>query len=353
MAVNGVLSGEQAVLSGVPQGSVLGPLLFLLFINDITDDLETHLLLFADDSKLYQHIRSQADMEALQRDLARLERWSTTWLLRFHPDKCHVLSLGKFDALAKLSAKQPELRLHHQPYTLCNHVLEHVDEERDLGVIIDGPLTFNSHIDAKIAKANSFLGLIRRNFHYLDLDSTLRLYKAFVRPHLEYAQAVWSPKRSGAITRLENVQMRALNLVPELRGLPYQQQLVRAKLPTLAYRRFRGDMIEVFKHLHTYDKAVLAASFKRNQRHPDRLVQSHSNSELQRRLFYFRIQELWNALPAACRDLSITIDTFKNRFDKHWAGLKLPLILDHRAGLPTRLNSSTTLLEAPWSSRIG
>ena len=147
--------------------------------------------------------------------------------------------------------------------------------------------------------------------------------------------------------------MRALNLIPELRGLSYQDQLVRTKLPTLAYRRFRGDMIEVFKHLHTYDKAVLSASFRPNQRHPDRLIQSHSNSELQRSLFYFRIQELWNALPAACRDLSITIDTFKNRFDKHWAGLNLPLILDHRAGLPTRLNLSNSLLEAPWSSRTG
>ena len=151
-------------------------------------------------------------MVALQRDLQRLEGRSQRWLLKFHPDKCHVLSLGKWNAMSNLG-------LFHAGYTLCGHTLDHVDEERDLGVIIDAELSFASHIDAKVAKANSFLGLIRRNFQFLDTDSLLRLYKAFVRPHLEYAQAVWSPSSAGLINKIENVQKRALNLVPQLRGL--------------------------------------------------------------------------------------------------------------------------------------
>ena len=97
VSVNGVLSDERPVASGVPQGSVLGPLLFLLYINDIADNLETSLLFFADDSKLSKHISTQDDIDALQRDLLRLEDWSSKWLLRFHPDKCHVLSLGRFE----------------------------------------------------------------------------------------------------------------------------------------------------------------------------------------------------------------------------------------------------------------
>ena len=341
VSVNGVLSEERAVLSGVPQGSVLGPLLFLLFINDIVDDLETNLFLFADDSKLFKHIRTQADMAALQRDLVRLEDWSNRWLLRFHPDKCHVLSLGKFEALSKLSAdarapgKLLDQELFASPYSLCGFELDHVEEEKDLGVTIDEELTFSSHIDGKIAKANSFLGLIRRNFCYLDKSSMLRLFKAFVRPHLEYAQAVWSPHLPGVVNRIENVQIRALNLIPELRGLSYEEQLRSTKLPTLAYRRFRGDLIEVYKHLHSYDKAVITSSFACSARHPDKLAQTHRKSNLDQRLFYHRVQQSWNLLPASCRDLEITVDTFKNRVDSFFSRIGLPLLTDHRAGTPT------------------
>ena len=234
------------------------------------------------------------------------------------------------------------LLLWHVDYTLCGQNLEHVDQERDLGVIVDGDLTFKAHIQSKVSTANAFLGLIRRNFHYLDLDSLLRLYKAFVRPHLEYAAVVWSPcllsrNYRSLVNSIEQVQMRALNLVPELQGLSYAEQLSRSRLPTLAYRRFRGDLIEVFKHFKSYDQRALSASFKPNPRHPDKLLQSHS-SPLQARLFYHRVQEWWNALPAPCRDTTVTVNTFKNRIDKHWATVKLPLLLDHLGGPPTRSN---------------
>ena len=355
VAVNGTLSEERAVLSGVPQGSVLGPILFLVFINDIVDDLETNIFLFADDSKLFNQIRSYDDMAAVQRDLVKLEAWSDRWLLRFHPGKCHVLTLGGLDTLSKQTdADGQPVILWHVDYKLCGQNLEHVEQERDLGVIIDGDLTFRAHIDSKVNTANAFLGLIRRNFQYLDLESLLRLFKAFVRPHLEYAAVVWSPSLQhrnyrSLVNRIEQVQMRALNLVPELQGLSYAEQLTRARLPTLAYRRFRGDLIEVFKHYKTYDKRAISASFKPNPRHPDKLRQSHA-TPLQARLFYHRVQEWWNSLPTPCRDTSVTVDTFKCRFDKHWATTKLPLLRDHLGGPPTRSNDDYTMgrLEAAF-----
>ena len=161
VAVNGTCSGSSPVLSGVPQGSVLGPILFVLFINDIVDQLETNMLLFADDSKLFNHVSVQTaaeDCAAIQRDLVRLEDWSRTWLLRFHPGKCHVLTLGEF--------MNTPCRAYN--YQLCGQSLEHVFEERDLGVIIDSSLTFELHIDNKVNVANAFLGMVRRNFSFLD-----------------------------------------------------------------------------------------------------------------------------------------------------------------------------------------
>ena len=332
VSVNGTLSDQRAVLSGVPQGSVLGPVLFLIFINDIVDELESDMLLFADDSKLFKHILSREDCLVLQRDLTRLEDWSRTWLLRFHPGKCHVLSLGKMD----------QIPCHAFEYQLCDHKLEHVFEERDLGVIIDCELTFTPHIDAMVGKANSLLGLIRRNFSFTDQESLVRLFTSFVRPHIEYAHAAWSPWRVSHIRKLEAVQMRALNLIPQLRGLDYAEQLSRTKLTTLAFRRMRGDMIDCWKHLNTYHSDVLSSSFKRNPRHPSKLLQTHAKPPTAKG-YYHRIQELWNQLPPDVREAA-NINTFKNRLDNHWAGV--PLKYNFLANTPTRINENLRNAEA-------
>ena len=203
--------------------------------------------------------------------------------------------------------------------------------------MVDSQLTFTSHIDAKVAKANSFLGLIRRNFQFLDMSTLRTLFKAFVRPHLEYAHAVWSPSSSGLITKLENVQKRALNLVPELQDLSYEEQLRRTKLTTLAFRRHRGDLIEAWRHINMYDSEVTPDSFKQSARHPERLQQSHSRSLLCSKLFYHRVQEAWNAMPPTCRELGLTMNTFKNRIDRHFESVNFPLLYNHLAK-PTRFN---------------
>ena len=124
--VNGVESEPTSVLSGIPQGTVLGPLLFVVYINDILDNVESHGLLFADDTKIYRVITKKEDTKSLQDDLHELEKWSDKWLLKFHPDKCHVLNLGKFDNIK-----------HTERYNIWNHELEHVFEEKDLGIIVD------------------------------------------------------------------------------------------------------------------------------------------------------------------------------------------------------------------------
>ena len=116
--------------------------------------------------------------------------------------------------------------------------------EKDLGVVFDSELTFQYHICEKVRKANCTIGLTRRSFSYLDCKMFLKMYTSFVRPHLEYAQAVWAPFLRKHIIMIENVQIRATKLVDGLGKLKYKDRLTRLNLPTLAFRRIRGDMIE-------------------------------------------------------------------------------------------------------------
>ena len=178
--VNGELSIPKPVISGIPQGSVLGPLLFVLYINDLPDVVKSNILLFADDTKIFHQVKSRNDALLLQEDVNKLEQWSDKWLLRFNTNKCHVLTLGKLENIQ-----------HTHRYTLYDDELDHVFEEKDLGVIIDMDLNFEEHMSSKIGKANGIMGLIRRTFSYLDQTTFKKIYTSFVRPHLEYAQPVW------------------------------------------------------------------------------------------------------------------------------------------------------------------
>ena len=127
------------VISGIPQGSVLGPLLFLIYINDLPEVVRSDALLFADDTKIFRQVCSQNDALLLQADIDSLTRWSNKWLLKFNTDKCYVLSLGRFD----------NIRYTHR-YSLYGEELEHVFDEKDFGVIVDMELSFEDHISAKI-----------------------------------------------------------------------------------------------------------------------------------------------------------------------------------------------------------
>ena len=304
----------QHSLSGIPQGSVLGPLLFIIYINDILDEISSSGLLFADDTKLFSCINSIDDAISLQNDIKNLEQWSRKWLLEFNPDKCHVLSLGKFENI-----------IYAHRYEIYGEELEHVFEEKDLGVIIDSNLTFEDHIAMKVKKANTIMGLIRRSFTYLSCEMFKKLYVTFVRPHLEYAQIVWAPHLKKHITLVENVQRRATKLVDGLKDFPYHERLQRIGLPTLVYRRARGDMIEVFKHFNNYKGDIVPSSFQPRQRnsrkHNYQLTQLRSSDGvrgIQSNSFYFRSVKTWNNLPREVVNAS-NINTFKNLLDVHWS----------------------------------
>ena len=243
MKVNGVLSGEKRVLSGIPQGTVLGPLLFIIFINDLPEvcSILSNIFLFADDAKIYKSISNISDCATLNTSCQNVFDWSEKWYMKLNVDKCKVLSIKNKSGIN-----------FDYGFNKDNNfvVLEHVDHMKDLGVVIDNELTFDQHISDKVNKAFQMLGIINRNFSDLDEQTFLLLYKTMVRSQLEFAGSVWSPYKISQIERLEKVQKRATKLLRSCKGLSYKERLLKLQLPTLKFRRLRGDMIKVFKILN-------------------------------------------------------------------------------------------------------
>ena len=227
-----------------PQGSVLGPILFLIFINDLPLVIQALKKLFADDAKIYQTVTSMAEVTQLQCAVNNSMDWSVLWKMFFNFKKCKHMHLGNHDMNQTYTMRKDQEEL----------PIEKVESEKDLGVIIDNKLTFTKHINSKIKIANINLGLIFRTFTCIDKEILLNLFKSLVRPHLEYASTVWCPVFKKDRVAIENVQRRATKLVSSISHLPYSEMLRALGLPSLDYRRERADVIQVYKILHDIDK---------------------------------------------------------------------------------------------------
>ena len=202
--------------------------------------------------------------------------------------------------------------------------LEHVFEEKDLGILIDAELSFEEHIAKQVKKANSMLGIIRRGFENLSPKIFHTLYGTFVRPHLEYAQSVWSPKLRKHVNLIEGVQRRATRLVQMYRNLTYEERLRKLALPTLEFRRKFCDMVQVYKHLHFYDKATIADKFihrrRPNRKHKDELLPNFANDGFrgpQTKSFYYRCVPTWDKLPMDVVAAE-SIKVFKQKLNEAW-----------------------------------
>ena len=244
----GSSSGTKEILSGVPQGSVLGPLMFVLYVNDLPPVTENETQMFADDAKNSGAVDSDASEAKCQNDLTKMDKWTIKWQMDYNLGKCKHMRLGN---------RPQNFQYHLYNKDGTPHYLQTENTEKDLGITMDKDLTFDHHIDKIIKTANSVLGTIRRTFSNLNHATFTLLYKALVRSHLEYGQEIWSPMRKGSINKIEKVQRRATKLVKNIRNLPYEDRLKALKLPSLQHRRQRGDMITKFKITHGYLETAL------------------------------------------------------------------------------------------------
>ena len=197
VVVNGVKSDWAPVVLGVPQGTVLGPLLFSLHINDIMSDIESEIRLFADDCVCYREIKDIKETLKLQKDIDRLGNWARKWGMKFQPVKCNMMQLTKKHNKIQAS------------YTLEGTFLENVESIKYLGVTITSDLKWNSHIRDECSKAIRTLGFLRRIFFSCPQDVKEAAYKSMVRPILEFGSTVWDSYCNGLNDELENVQRRA------------------------------------------------------------------------------------------------------------------------------------------------
>ena len=314
VVVDGEVSNWKSVLSGVPQGSVLGPILFLIYINDLDDSITSNVLKFADDTKLFRKVNTDGDKQHLQNDLDRLVKWSEKWQMLFNFGKYKCLHTGH----GNLNVN----------YKMGDIVLGTTVKEKDLGVTISADMKVSEQCDIAASKGNQILGLIRRNITYKGKKLIIPLYKAIVRPHLEYCIQAWRPYRKKDIDTLERIQRRATKMIPELRDLSYEERLKECGLTTLETRRLRGDQIEVFKILNGYENIDrnMFFSLKKDSRtrgHEVKLVKDQCRLDIRKHSFSQRTINEWNKLSTDCVTAS-SVNMFKNKVDTYFgrAGYK-------------------------------
>lgn len=304
VVINGKASEWAPVTSGVPQGSVLGPLLFIIYINDIDVGIISKISKFADDTKLGANVENSKGVLQIQRDLDEIGNWSEKWQMPFNLDKCSVMHLGH---------KNP-----NADYTLLGRQVASTELEKDLGVLISNDLKFSKQCIEVEKKAQKLLGYIKRQFSYRNKEIVLSLYNALVRPQLEYAVQFWSPSLRKDIDRLERVQARATKLIPSLRNKGYQRRLQELGLFTLETRRLRGQLIETFKILKGIDNIDYRNLFTLNT-NPTRnnglkLELKRFRTSICGNYFTYKICNIWNDLPDAVVN-STTVEEFKTKID--------------------------------------
>lgn len=308
VVVDGKHSSAATVDSGVPQGTVLGPLLFLLHINDLPSVVSSQVRLFADDCLMYRPIRSMADQDKLQLDLAALELWGDTWGMRFNATKCNIMRISR--------SRNPLTRM----YSLCGHVLAEVDIAKYLGINISSELSWSPHVSSVASRANSTLGFLRRNLRQCPMKLKETAYIALIRSSLEYAASIWDPYLKRDIDALERVQRRAARFTKGDYGTTSSVTAMLTELGwhQLADRRRDLRLALLYKIVHGHvavpvDSLNLTHKDSRTRskhgltfRHP-----SAKTNEL-KNFFINRTVPDWNLLPASTVEAS-SVESFKAR----------------------------------------
>ena len=289
--LNGQSSEWADVESGVPQGSVLGPILFILFINDIGDGLEGVLSIYADDTKHIYPVNSKHDASVLQSEIDLLDQWATTWDMKFNSTKCAMMHFGRNNQ--------------EHEYFLGNSTLNSTKAEKDVGVIVQENLKFDQHCKKVVNKCNQIIGQVWRSFENKEPGIMLDIYHTYILPHIDYGISVWYPHLQRDIDMLESIQRRFTKMITGMNGLTYEERLTVLELPTLEDRRLKLDLIQAYRIWKVIDKIdcqlfTTASSVNtKSTRGSTKLNFLAEKTSLSQRKHFFsnRVVNSWNSLP--------------------------------------------------------
>lgn len=291
VSANDTNSGLSAVKFGVPQGSVLGPLLFLIYINDLPSYVSSNIHLFADDCVIFRKIASDDDVFLLQSDLNAVCSWCKVWQMELNIAKC------KFMRVTRSKTILPVYKLNSVP-------LESVSSYKYLGVHIAFNLTWNDHITYITNKANSMLGYIRRNFSRSPSSLKLLLYKSLIRSKLEYAASVWDPSQENVSHALEMIQNNSIRFICSQysRNASITTMRSNLSLPSLASRRKMHRLVlfhKLYYHPHLHSELITPPQYVSNRLdHTHKVGIPSCRTRAFLNSFIPRTSKEWNCLPA-------------------------------------------------------
>ncbi len=319
--VNSDLSDPFCQTSGVPQGSVLGPICFILFINDLPDCVKHCVIkLYADDVKLFFRFNSTSRRNVLQEDLNAIAVWANSWQLTISILKTFVMHIG--------------LRNPKQVYKINNVDIIAVQSIKDLGVYVSEDLLWHEHILVTTKKASRVANVILHSFKSRNLDLYMKAFDTYVLPILDYCSFVWNPTLCQDIDLIENVQKcftRRVFWKCSMPRMSYPDRLVLLNRISLERRRFVSSLVMFYKIVNKYVLCNILDNFNRpthafNLRgHDLRRFVPFCKSSIRKKFFTFRLLPVWNALPSSLVKSNVTTG-FKNRIDR----LDLTLYADFR-----------------------
>ena len=299
------------VTSGVPQGSVLGPILFNIFINDITDSLQDHVTvkLFADDVKLYSELSVPTDVLNFQSYLDQIQTWAATWQIGISYSKCNTMELGPHPTRTE--------------FFLSNSRIQTTSITKDLGVQFESNLKFKAHNNDIVNRAHQRAALIYRSFLSRDTYNLILAFKTYVRPLLEYVSPVWSPTHVMLIRSVEAVQRRFTKRLLGMDQLPYAERLTQLGLQSLEQRRLITDLILYYNIIPGHSSLTFSDffSFTHNpssRGHSLRISIPLVKTNIHKHFFSCRAVNCWNSLPD-----SVVTATSKSSFKRSLSKVNL------------------------------
>jgi hypothetical protein len=302
--VGGVLSASEKVISGVPQGSVLGPLLFIVYTADVKYNVRSSWVMYADDMKIYN---DSLNYQMLSNDISNISKWASDWQLPLNIGKCTVLHIGD---------KNP-----CHGYYLGGVELLKSSSCLDLGVLVTSNLSWSEHTSYVVKRANKIVYLLSKTFTKTTLAVTAKLIKSYVRPVLEFGHGVWAPNLKRDIDLLESVQRRATR-IPFGRNRPeYSERISIMNLPLLSDRRKRGDVILVHQALTGDKNSSIKHLFPlndggRTRGHDLKLAKDNFRTSARQNFITNRVFDVWNSLPVEVVTSKTPLG-FKSRYDSY------------------------------------